>query len=70
MNCRRFGFIISVFFRQLSLPLLVCSTLWFSNVLLCGAATAQTGNKTDSRAIALGLISEINQSAIEEHFRD
>lgn len=70
MNCRRFGFIMSVFLRRVSLPLLVCSALMFSNILPCGTATAQTGNKSDSRAITLGLISEINQSAIEEHFRD
>lgn len=70
MNCHRFALIITIFLRRASLPLLVCGTLLFSHVLLCGAATAQTGSKSDSRAITLGLISEINQSAIEEHFRD
>ena len=70
MNCRRCGLIITMFLRQLGLPLVVCATLLFSSVLLCGAATAPTGSKNDSRAITLGLISEINQSAIEEHFRD
>jgi phosphonate transport system substrate-binding protein len=58
---------MSVFHRRV---LLVCSTLWFSNIFLCGVATAQTGSKTDAKAITLGLISEINHAAIEEHFLD
>jgi phosphonate transport system substrate-binding protein len=70
MNYRCLGFIMSVFHRRGLLPLFVCTTLWFSNVSLCGVAAAQTGGKTDAKAIALGLISEINHSAIEEHFLD
>ena len=70
MNYRCLGFIMSIFLRRVLLALLVCSTLWFSNVLLCGVAAAQTSSKADSRTITLGLISETNHTAIEEHFRD
>ena len=70
MNCRCFGFILSAFLQQLSLPRLLCGMLLFANLLLCDAAAAQTASKNDPRAIVLGLISEVNQAAIEENFRD
>jgi phosphonate transport system substrate-binding protein len=70
MNCRRFGFIQSVFLQRLTLPRLLFGTLLSANLLLCDAATAQTASKNESRAIVLGLISEINQTAIEEQFRE
>ena len=38
--------------------------------LLSGIAAAQTGAKPESKTITLGLISEINRAAIEEHFLD
>ncbi len=61
---------MSEFLRPVSLPLVVFSTLWFSHVWLCGVATAQTGGRADSKTITLGLVSEINHAAIEEHFLD
>jgi phosphonate transport system substrate-binding protein len=35
-----------------------------------GVAAAQTGGKAESKAITMGLVSEINRAAIEEHFLD
>jgi len=70
MNNCCFSFIMTVCVRRVSLALLVSGTLLFSSILLRGDAVAQTGSKTDSRAITLGLISEVNHAAIEEHFLD
>jgi len=68
MKFRGHGDLLSVLLRRFSLPLLVCGTLGFTNILTHGVAAAQTGIKTDARVITLGLISEINHAAIEEHF--
>jgi phosphonate transport system substrate-binding protein len=38
--------------------------------LLSGIAAAQTAGKPESKTITLGLISEINRAAIQEHFLD
>jgi len=70
MNRRYLGFIISVFFQRLSLPGLLFGSLLLANLLLGDGALAQVGSKSDSRAIVLGLISEVNQSALEAQFRD
>ncbi len=50
--------------------MLVTGTLLCCSHLLQGVATAQTVSKADSRTVTLGLISEINHAAIEEHFLD
>jgi len=70
MNRRYLGFIISVFLQRLSLPGLLFGSLLLANLLLGDGALAQVGSKSDSRAIVLGLISEVNQSALEAQFRD
>jgi phosphonate transport system substrate-binding protein len=46
--------------------LLVLSLICFYG----GNALAQTSKSAETKAIRLGLVSEINKSAIEEHFRD
>jgi phosphonate transport system substrate-binding protein len=38
--------------------------------LACGEAAAQSVKSATNKAIHLGLVSEINKTAIEEHFRD
>ena len=70
MNCRCSGFIQSEFLRRVLSGLLVSGKLLVSSILLCGVATAQPATKGDSRTITLGLVSEINHAAIEEHFLD
>jgi phosphonate transport system substrate-binding protein len=57
--------------RQIEFFALVYSmTLLFAGVPLRQDAAAQAGNKVEARTIALGLVSEVNRSAIEDHFRD
>jgi phosphonate transport system substrate-binding protein len=60
-----------VFYRQMHFPVLVCGmTLLVAGVTSRHDAGAQTGSKVEGKTITLGLVSEINRSAIEEHFRD
>jgi phosphonate transport system substrate-binding protein len=59
------------FFRQMHFSALVCgTTLLFAGVTLRHDVVAQTGNKVEIKTITLGLVSEINRSTIEDHFRD
>jgi phosphonate transport system substrate-binding protein len=44
--------------------------LFFVGVALGGDASAQTSSKIEIKTITLGLVSEINRSAIEDHFRE
>ena len=61
----------AVFYRRIYFSALVCGiTLWFACVTLRHGVAGQTGNKAEVKTITLGLVSEINRSAIEEHFRD
>lgn len=59
-------------FRQMHFSALVCGmTLLCAGVtLLRNDVVAQTGNKGEVKTITLGLVSEINRSTIEDHFRD
>jgi phosphonate transport system substrate-binding protein len=61
----------ATFFRQLSFSALLCGlTLSLAGPVLCYEADAQTGDKVEIKTITLGLVSEVDRSAIEEHFRD
>lgn len=54
----------------------VCRLLGFAALVLAsllfqaGGGAAQTAKSADVKALHLGLVSEINKSAIEDHFRD
>jgi len=52
------------------LPLLSGVTALFTALNLPVAVSAQMSDKPELKSITLGLVSEINRSAIEEHFRD
>jgi ABC-type phosphate/phosphonate transport system substrate-binding protein len=50
--------------------LLWAFTLAFGGFAPCRVAAAQPDKRVNTKTLTLGLISEINQSAIEDHFRD
>lgn len=66
MNCRRIDSFTCVSLQRLCRSLLLCAML----AVMGGVAAAQTGGKAESKAITMGLVSEINRAAIEEHFLD
>jgi phosphonate transport system substrate-binding protein len=47
-----------------------CVFVWSLIWLIIGDGATQTAGSAETKAIHLGLVSEINKSAIEEHFRD
>ncbi len=70
MNYRCLGFIMSVILRRVLARVARLQHAMVIQCFACGVATAQTTSKTESKAITLGLVSEINRTAIEEHFLD
>src|SRR5262245_58599852 len=69
MNVQRWHLIRAVRLEVCSAAFMLAVWLAF-NAALSGVATAQSGAKAESKTITMGLVSEINRAAIEEHFLD
>jgi phosphonate transport system substrate-binding protein len=70
MDRRSLAWINSASFQSFCLPPFLCAALLFLVMPLRDIATAQSGAKAETKPVTLGLVSEINHAAIEEHFLD
>jgi phosphonate transport system substrate-binding protein len=68
-NCFMASRTLRCFRKVIGLPFLFGATLLVA-VNWRGDAHAQSTNQGELKTLSLGLVSEINRSAIEEHFRD
>ena len=70
MAAHSFASLIAEYFRRARFTPLVGAVMLLFAALPLRHAAAQTAKNAEVKTITLGLVSEINRAAIEEHFRD